>query len=512
MEEQLPRREKGNEFILPREGPTSRWRGRLIIIVLVLCIGVALAFLARYSPRVTEYLRRSVGYDVDRDRVIALALQSLRNAQQSHYKLELSVESQPRETMQDEEIARGITVDEEQQNNVWSRFPREIAMHASLDGKIAQEEQGQLYELKSTIELGDSLLAAAFDMRQVGKNYFIRTIKAPSLSFFDLASLKHTWVRIEPQDQFSFALGDLLFGSQDFALSGKTVSRTLSRIAEQVSDQVPISIREELPPYQKYDRYKLDAAPEFVSFLLGDNNSDSVGSNTSNFFGIMSYSDLVSLYERNRDQISVEAWIEKAERKLHKVELSFLLIPPATLPRLSGVQYHLATSITIGPDQGEAQDHILPTSSVSLDEAMATLTGQPLAVIQVGKQVRNVTVIRQALSLYNARSGSYPDSLEDLLQTVSDVHEKREETGEETSNSALEYRLQYLINQNSPFLRVVPLDVFSKKPVHYSKNEDSYLLEYTLVFPEGLPNTDEFVNGKNTATPDGLSLKPSRTP
>lgn len=419
---------------------------------------------------------------------------------------------------------------------MYQSLPSDLEVNFNVRSDVMTLPSGELVPNFSTglggkVVAGGLTFAGDGEIRKVGDNFYGRINEFPSLGFFDLHAVKGQWVVMVPEDLVGSSWADSFVKAQEQSKESAELFRQHEQLFLQLLHrQQVVTVVQVLPLVtedgQRLHHYRLALdRTKFAAFYRAfaeqaqaKFGSRSLVSQNPEVAAALENEEFTAMYDAIAPHLTLEMWVHAKTYLPRRFTASLRVVPPASVTKFADKQLMLALGMTLDrvnqPVQVDA-----PSPTISLDEATALITGQSAAEITLQRQIRQVEAVRSALRRYQRRAGQYPQTLADLQQRPSQV--TTTSTPAPTPMPVAEQLWagqdqnidELPSNTDAPFLKVIPLDVYTRQPYEYQQEGTTYTLRYQVKLPAaaeqrgGLftPTAREYREGKNTADPDTLS-------
>ncbi|MDO8512654.1 MAG: hypothetical protein Q7S57_05235 [bacterium] len=409
-------------------------------------------------------------------------------------------------------------------DTIYQYLPVEIDAKINLSGQSDVESTkgaDNAFSGSGKVTMGGSSFAGGLDIISKNMEYYARITEAPSLGFFDLASLKGKWIKATKDDLDSWG-----WSNEDTAKLDAENVKALQQYKlffKILKENNLILVTKELPKektaegtfYHYVIQLDLKKSAAFYKSLtdtmekeFGKDSLIKFNEATATYLQGEEFQQVYGILQKN---ITMELWVDQKDFTPRKFSYSLRLVPPDSVQKMQGKQYRLGVSVGLS-QINQKFTATAPSPTISVDEATSLVTGQSIDQINLGKQVGNIRDIRTGLEYYFDRTGKYPAALSDLLKKVADVPASSPiKDPKDFSLRSLDAKIQL----DRAFVTALPKDAYTKTDYSYSTDGKMYQLKYTIKMPPkdlSSPygtdyNRSEVVDGTNTATEKELSVE-----
>lgn len=443
----------------------------IIVIVLLLgSIGGTLAY--AYTQQMWIFTPKELTPEELVNRLVDTAA----NLQSASYRANLTIEVQPR----DKDLEVFPNTDPGMPLSDLSDILEDV--HASVDvsGNVnfrKKEQPNGTSKLKGNFRMQG--INASIDLETIkkDKDLYSRINEFPSI-FGSFSKIKGTWVHI-PEDESLETLSEI----SDLDI-GTGISKSDPKMPEKIKLFLSTALKEGLISIGKRSEEKVDSTPAYrysISFDL--RKLPQFGKTFSAEFkkryneDIGEYFDEIEVtdpeMEKQADYVSknttLDLWIERKTGMPIKATYSFRMAPDEDV--FSGKQIRATATLALSNINTPPPPIEAPSGAISLDEASMLISGMTKEEYLLQKQYTTILSIQYALRSYQLTTGTYPDSLTDLLKTRAAV------TPAQQTNKISSYLA------DTPFLKKLPVDVYTKQPFPYKKLSNNYSLSYEAHLP-----------------------------
>jgi len=414
-------------------------------------------------------------------------------------------------------------------------LPSDFSFSLALSGAAAG--QGGInvdtrFQGSATFTAGDFAGSADAEFLRKDKVYYVRLNKFPSF-FFDPNAIKGKWVKITSDDLASNA-GDFgfLFGNDALSVASTSEQRTANALAQlkqffQIAQQEDVFAvtggEKETKENGSFYRYHLamrsEKLPSFYKKLadtfIATYGKDALVKLDQKTLDYMATPAFQSIFDYFKNNGSLDILTDAKTGYPAQVVYRFRLVPDNAAAKLKDRQFVLAVALELS-DVNNPSAITAPPDALNFDEAQALLAGVSKERFTFHKQVTNIQHVREGLRVYNFITGTYPQSLNDLVMTPEAIQKDHpapaSAPGTPNNRDAVLY--QY---QNRNLIASLPTDAFTNAPFTYTVSGKTYILGYTMKLPPWKENSVAFfdtftydsgfktfsqivVDGKNTAT------------
>lgn len=367
-----------------------------------------------------------------------------------------------------------------------------LSFGGNFDNETDKPADARLH-LSGEVSLGDANFA--LDLEGIKKNdkYFGIVNKIPT--FFSMFSqLRGKWVGFTETDLRNYGYGELYDGFIPSTENERQQKMEEARAGFQklllvATKHKVVSIsggpESELVGEETWSRYSLKLNKEslvpFVeeaAIVLKEAGDDISTSEVEEMVTYLKSEDFDRSFAYLSDNVTFNIWFD-AEGYPVKMEQKVRYIPSESAPALKGKQIN-TTFTTILSGINKKLEVREPEEYMSFDALMAELTGKTLEEVKIENQQKNVTAIRNALREYEAWTGSYPVTLEELLKKRIDVTKKAETNSVPVLGDDYNYYSDSSYMNEMPFTNKLPSDVYTSVAYEYSASVDNYKLTYTI--------------------------------
>ncbi|MDD5110040.1 MAG: hypothetical protein PHI63_02390 [Patescibacteria group bacterium] len=450
----------------------------------------------------------------------------------------------PYATFDPVEAQGGLAMLQEGMREFEQYLPKDLAVWMSVGGKFAADpapnKTGDFsLGMGGGFSSGGTTLEAAAELRKVKEDFFGLIEKFPPNPVLDLTAIIGQWVQMTPEDLIGSGM-DLDFSASEKELANVETMEQRYQLALAIAQEVKLYTIAAVQPVveengSRYHHYQLTIdRTKFVPFYRAlAERSSTLGDKAAvplypKLVEALEGEDFTAIYDAIAKQSTIEVWVQAGTNLPHKLTYSWRLVPSDAAKKLAEKQFRLTVAMTL--DQVNQPVTIeAPTSTISFDAATGLVTGQSPSEVTLQRQIRNVGAIREALSFYNYHANQFPDTLSALQRRPSEVPKVtptqvpsgslRDAVNAGLSGGDVLVDLDRsgpsgfdLIEQDKPFLSVIPNDVYTGNPFIYQHDDTGYTLTYQVKFPPKEERSkptllnmefgidyDAYVEGVNTA-------------
>ncbi len=427
----------------------------------------------------------------------------------------------------------------EQQDYLYEAIPGDTTAKLTLRGTTAKTKDQQAdaeFHLALDLALGDFSLAVDGDLLKKGDVVFGRINRMPSL-FMDLSALKQKWVKVTKDDINGWGVFDAdYFGNPDKDVSITLLEQLKLALVIAKEEQVlavDYNLPDEVVEKNNFFVYQVSFQPDKVASWYkrlekelaekyGDKALLKLDKTTLRLLESESFKQYMTyINDNNRWKIVVDP------RTGYPVRFDSWsrLVPPDSATKLATKQFEISSSLKLtNINQPIVVEE--PKETMSVEDMMIIFTGQSKEEYRFEKQTSNVRRVRDALASYKRHAGVYPTTIDQLLLKRSAVT-KVATKSQSTSGVVIDFPdsfdspsgVDYPSDNDLPFIKSIPKDIFSGKDFTYQIAATGYTLQYQMVWPPRSKKTEtssynslgagvlSYINGLNTANEKSMSLE-----
>lgn len=302
--------------------------------------------------------------------VIARMLESLTEVKAAHFEIEASLVHEPRE-------AGAQPLELPAVDRAYPYLPAEvnarIQMHGQTQSDVTQSNDGSSH-LSGQLALGGLAFTFAADLVKKAEVYFARIVEAPSLGFFDLATLKGKWIRLSAEEAHPGTTRD----------PSATLLRQYQLIFRILKEESLIAVIEELPQEKTEDGalYHYEITLERARFakfyrrLLEETKTEfgdeSVVKFNEETLAYIESPEFPQFFEELQKNVRLELWVDAQSFYPRKISYALRLVPPDGFTKLRDKQYRFTLAVGL-KDINVPFTVEVPPDSISVAEARALL-------------------------------------------------------------------------------------------------------------------------------------------
>lgn len=413
-------------------------------------------------------------------------------------------------------------------STIITALPSDISLQAGMSiqaeiQKPVKDADGE-FQLTGSYSAGDSSYALDVDLRKIGANLYGILNKVPSLPYFDLSSIKGSWVVLTPEDFGTTA--DLMWSTTDPREGMKQLKNAATTALSHNVLTVDKTLPEATVNGARVTQYTVVIHPDQIVPTYQDLRDAQAKKNANT----SAYDDIITELKKTETQnilsqlakaSQITISVDKAKGFLQKLDWKITLVPPDDIEKLKTKEFVVDIALTL--DQINSQVNIVaPTKTINYDEATRLVTGQTLSEQQFEKQTQRVSSLRSALAHYYEQKKTFPTSITnlqaDLKKAYDDcvaaeapkkkAYEEQQNVNKQKSNLNDDYTIPYY-SQCRITQSVNTTDIYTGKPFEYTGKGDDYAFTYQIKFDDKTDSYTKksYVDGKNTATRAYSSLE-----
>lgn len=396
--------------------------------------------------------------------------------------------------------------------------------------KTQDEKADARFSLGVDATFGDLQVAAQGEVLKDGDIYYGRLNKFPSF-FGNISAIKEQWIKATPDDMAGYSDEA---GFYDFAGEGNKKDdkileqlQLVFRVMEEEKVVVPdFTLPDEMIGESKVyvygltlDEKKVVPWYERLTKELKDNYADEAIMKLDETLLKYMKTDTFERYMAYLNaHTSFRVAIDQKTGYPVRFTYSTWYVPSNKSISFKDKQLRLTAGLVLSAIN-QPVDIVAPDDTITLDEAVMRITGQTPDGLAFDKQVQRITKIRSALRAYRSYTGTYPSTLSQLTIPKSQLTKA---TGPVDGFTGFAPE-----NQETPFMKTVPKDVFTGADYIYSLDKgptvDDYLLQYQITLPArnkeaaddasyfgsrpSVSTIVNYANGANTATASTVSIE-----
>lgn len=385
-------------------------------------------------------------------------------------------------------------------------LPSDIHLQAGMTlqaetNKVLKDADGNLH-LTGVYQGGDSTYNVDIEAKKVGENIYFILNKIPGLPFFDLTSIKGSWVAVTPDDS------DSLLGDSWKDTDPQQGSKQLQKYISIALKKNIVTVKKQLPAITvdgvKAAQYQIEFHVDQLLPVYQEIKADLAATNASTtsvdqIIAELQKDSTKQTLQRMADASVITVAVDKVQGFLRKVEWKLTVVPPDDIEKLKEKQFVFDTVFTLNKINAAVQVEA-PSKPMPWDEMMRKITGVTKAEQDFQEQASRVRTVRYALADYRRVTGTFPATLtnlkEELQKEVDACKAKKERTCSTYSYSTLKANSTTDKITNAPF-------------VYTRTSTDNFTLVYQMHLDSSIDSysVKQYVEGKNTSTKEKISVE-----
>jgi hypothetical protein len=357
--------------------------------------------------------------------------------------------------------------------NYLSYIPANFKFNGTISAaskKIDEKNVNGQVQIKAETEFNDMNIGVDAEFKKIDSNIFFSIHKFPSF-FVDISKLKDKWIKITPEDLAAY-------GSSYFDSDSNSVQNEITKRKEIAIEQIKLFLtiadkdkallsqgtqaKETVDGISTY-RYQLetnkDNLAQFYTDITTEFNAKYSDKSPIRFdqstLDYIKSPEFNSVFDYFKKNTTLTLWADSEGIPI-KVQYTLRMVPEKD-QKNSDHQTKLTVTLSLH-DVNTSISINEPETSISVEDATISRTGQTKEEYQMSKQISAVETIRRALESYKQIKKAYPENLIDLTTTKG----------------------QY---GTAMLLKTVPLDIYTKQPFIYVNKGSDFSLVYNISFP-----------------------------
>ncbi|MDB5204209.1 MAG: hypothetical protein JWP09_237, partial [Candidatus Taylorbacteria bacterium] len=380
-----------------------------------------------------------------------------------------------------------------------SYIPVAFKLNATIDGKSAVNDTGSLNtdtHVTANTDLGDINVAVDVEIKKIADNFFVYVTKLPSF-FIDITKLKNQWVKITPTD-LSSGIGATFKSFSD--VNSKSDAETKEKFKENINkiliaadkNQALISANEPVSEdingtkAYRYDlEFNKDTLVSFYSDMTTALNDASTTPETiqseKSALEYLKSPEFDKAFDYFRKNTTFSIWADANGTPI-QVRYSVRVVPESKTSTPSTNQIKFTATLKLN-DINSAINIDEPKDAMSVEDATIALSGITKEQYRFSKQLTNIRTLQSAIGTYKALTGTYPNTLADLMATRGDLKKK-------FGTPKIEPNIYVPSGTDEQkVLENIPVDVNSGAQYIYANKGTNYALSYQVALPKYVSGT-----------------------
>ncbi len=428
-------------------------------------------------------------------------------------------------------------------DDLLSFLPSTLDITVSVSGimnKKGGDTRDTYLQGTADIDLGDFIANADVEFIKKADTYFVRVNKMPTFFFFDFSAIKKQWIQIDssaetnglidPQTIQDSLTSELGFFGMSGPASGTQSSEAAKKNVKEGALLI-LSVGEKSgfinvgnPSSETHNgeaalrypiRFEKTKLKTFYVDLVKA-FEDRFGKDSPIYYDEyiakqLEYKSVGELIDYINSSSALTMWVAEKTGYPIAFEYTIHVAPRSTTGSAAKKQFQTTIAIALS-DINKSNTVDAPKDAISTEDAVILMSGISKEAYRFEQQTNTVSSIKSALSTYHGITGTYPNTLAELVQTREEIKKVHPNSSQKPNTNSPDF---YYTNKK--LLEKIPTDTYTKKAFSYAKNGNDYTLAYTIMLPPyergmqatySLTQNDyskktitlKYVSGTNTAT------------
>ncbi len=381
--------------------------------------------------------------------------------------------------------------------DVEEMIPADLAVMFNIGGTVDNSHESPTdaaFRIGGSAAFGDASFAFDAEGIKKGDRYFGIIHKMPSF-FSTMSNLREKWYMLTEADLRNYGYGAYI--DEIVPSSENEQQKKIADIRAQFSILLDLAVKHGVvtisntPTKEKVGevtltKYQLSLVQEKLlpfyeeATAALEKYDDSILPRDEAVLTYLRSEDFGKIFAYFKEHATYSMWLDRAGFPA-RTELALRYVPTENATALKDKQLNLVFLSTLrGINEPITVKE--PEGALGFDSLISEITGMTKEEILLEQQEMNVETVRDALSSYYSWSGSYPNSLSELTRTRKEVPQSTatDYSGYDNTDYMPSF---YGYDEDTPFLKTVPLDVYTKNSYRYAVMGGTYELRYEIQLP-----------------------------